>query len=76
MFLVSSVFEMLPFQNKGPNGTLVGSRPTDGLTNSGIYQTVTPLPTNRYFMKRPLLAGDGRNGRSLRLFYKGHIPLA
>lgn len=74
--LGSSTFEMLPLQKKGPNGTLVGGRPTDGLTNSGIYQTLTPLSTDRYFMIGPLLAGDGRNGKSLQLLYKGWIPLA
>lgn len=70
MFWVSSAFEMLPFQNKGPNGTLVGGRLMNGLTNSGTYQILTPLPMNRYFMIESLLAGDGRNGRSLGLFYK------
>ena len=59
---------MLSFQNKGRNGTLVGGRPMDALTNSGIYQTLTPLPPNRYVAIGPLLAGDGRNGRPLGLF--------
>lgn len=76
MFGVSFAFQMLPFQNKGPDGTLVGGRHMDSVTNSGICQTLTPLSRNRYFMFEPLLAGDGRNGRSLGLFYQGQIPLA
>lgn len=60
MVWVSSAFESLLFQNKGPNHTLVGGRPVDALTNSEIYQILTPLPPNRYFMIESLLAGGSR----------------
>lgn len=75
-FGVYFAFQILPFQNKGPNGTLVGGRHMDARTDSGNCQTLAPLSTNRYFMVGPLPAGDGRNGGSLGLFYKGQISLA
>lgn len=50
MFWVSSTFQMLTFQNKGHN---VGGRPLDALTDSWLYQTLTPFPSNRYFMIGP-----------------------